>query len=247
MISDVSTAPTTPSRAGTRLRAVTNGSGYDYLLALPDAYSTRPRTRWPLLLFLHGAAQRGSDVRMVAQQGIARLLAEPPELNAAERAAAARLASSFIVLAPQCPDLEVWDDDAVLALLEDVSTTFNVDAARVHLTGLSMGAFGAWSLAMRHPQRFAALVAISGGGRLTDVTTSHRKHRAALEQLGVWAFHGANDRVVPLEESERMVAALQRIGARDVRLTVYPDVGHDAWTPAYATAELYPWLLAHSR
>jgi predicted peptidase len=247
MISDVLPPSDMTNRSSARLRAVTNASGYDYLLSLPDNYAPRGRTRWPLLLFLHGAAQRGSDPRTLTEQGLTRLLADSRELSAGEKAAAAKLSSSFIVLAPQCPHFEVWEDEALLALLDDVGTTFKVDAARVYLTGLSMGAFGVWSLGVRQPQRFAALVPICGGGRLVDITAAERNRKAALQELGVWAFHGAKDRVVPLEESERMIAALQRFGARDVRLTVYPDVEHDAWTRAYAEAELYAWLLAHAR
>jgi predicted peptidase len=228
-----------------RLQAVTNPSGYDYLLSLPEKYLARPR--WPLLLFLHGAGQRGADVWLNTQQGLPRLLADPAPLNSAEQAAAAKLASSFIVVAPQCPPLEVWEDNTLLALLDDVSTTLKIDPARVYLTGLSMGGFGAWSLGIRHPRRFAALVPICGGGRVADVTAAQPDRKTALRQLSVWAFHGAKDRVVPLEESERMVAALKLIGAEDVRLTVYPDVEHDAWTAAYANGGVYDWLLTHAR
>jgi predicted peptidase len=247
MISDVSTSPAIPAHHSARLRAVTSGRGYDYLLSLPDDYATRPRTKWPLLLFLHGSGQRGSDVWLVAQHGLPRLLAEPAVLTPAEQAAAAQIAKSFIVVAPQCSGLEVWDDAAVLALLDHASTTLEVDPARTYLAGLSMGAFGAWSIAMRHPQRFAALIAVCGGGRVADITSAAGAHKTALQQLGVWAFHGARDRVVPLEESERMVAAMKNIGAKDVRLTIYPEAEHDAWTAAFANAELYPWLLTHSR
>jgi predicted peptidase len=229
------------------LRAITDRRGYNYLLSLPDDYAARPRTKWPLLLFLHGSGQCGSDVWMVAQHGLPRLLADPAALNPAEEAAAAQIAKSFIVVAPQCPGLEVWEDGAVLALLDHASTTLEVDPARTYLVGLSMGAFGAWSIAMRHPERFAALVAVCGGGRVADITSATGARKTALQQLGVWAFHGARDRVVPLEESERMVAAMKALGAPDVRLTVYPDAEHDSWTAAFATAEVYPWLLAHSR
>ena len=175
------------------------------------------------------------------------MLVAPLTLTPAERRVAAKIASSFIVLAPQCPQLEVWDDGAVLALLDAIAIQLQVDPARVYLTGLSMGAFGAWSLGMRHPERFAALVPICGGGRLADITSAQRKRKAALRQLGVWAFHGAQDRVVPLEESERMITALKKVGADDVRLTVYPDAGHDSWTSAYATPAVYTWLLKHAR
>jgi predicted peptidase len=236
---------TTSSSA--RLQAVSNPSGYDYLLSLPEKSEARPSNQWPLLLFLHGAAQRGSDVWLNTQQGIPRLLAAPEALNPAEQAAAARLAASFIVVAPQCPQLEVWEDATLLALLDQVSTKLELDASRVYLTGLSMGGFGAWSLGMRHPERIAALMPICGGGRLADITTAQPNQKAALQRLGVWAFHGAKDRVVPLEESERMVAALKSIGAGDVQLTVYPDAEHDAWTATYANVAVYDWLLQHAR
>jgi len=246
MISAVSTSPPGPSDGSARLRAVT-GRGYDYLLSLPEGYTALSRSRWPLLLFLHGAGQRGSDVWTVTQQGLPRLLANPDLLTPAEQAIAAKISESFIVVAPQCPGLEVWEDDAVLALLDAVSPTLHIDPTRTYLTGLSMGAFGAWSIAMRHPQRFAALVAVCGGGRVADITSATGARQAALRQLAVWAFHGAKDRVVPLEESERMVAAMTALGAKDVRLTVYPEAEHDSWTAAFANAEVYRWLLAHVR
>jgi predicted peptidase len=230
-----------------RLRAITDRSGYDYLLSLPHDYATEPRRLWPLLMFLHGTAPRGTNVWDVTQQGPTRLLAAPPELTPAEIAVGAELSRSFVVVAPQCPHYEVWDDAGVLALLDQVSGELAIDPARVYLTGLSMGGFGAWSVGMRFPERFGALVPVCGGGRVADVAAAARNQRAALERLGVWAFHGARDLVVPLEESERMIDALKLAGVRDVRLTVYPEAEHDAWTATYANAEVYAWLLRHAR
>lgn len=237
-----SASPTSPP-----LRVVTRRGGYPYLLSLPGAEPQDPARRWPLLLFLHGTTPRGENPWDVTQQGPTRLLARPAELTAAERAVAAELARAFIVVAPQCPHLEVWSDAAIIALLDEVSGALPVDRARVYLTGLSMGGFGAWSVAMRHPERFAALVPVCGGGRVADVNASARDRGDALRRLGVWAFHGARDLVVPLEESQRMIEALQRAGVREARLTVYPDAEHDAWTATYANAEVYAWLLRHGR
>ncbi len=225
-------------------RVVSSRNGYDYLLATPKA---RTSARWPLMLFLHGAAFRGSHPAVVASHGLPRLLQGGEDLSAGESAVGADLAARFAVVAPQCPDHEVWDDAAVLALLDDVGSKLSVDARRVYLTGLSMGGFGAWSVGLRHPERFAAIVPICGGGRIADITTAARTQRAALQSLGVWAFHGARDVTVPLEESERMVVALRAAGARDVRLTIYPDAGHDAWSEGYANPSLYRWLLGHAR
>jgi predicted peptidase len=237
---------TSGSDAIGRLRAVTHSAGYHYLLALPEGYTPDPQRRWPLMLCLHGAADRGSDLFAITRQGVPRLLAAPPDLSSAENAAAADVATQFIVLAPQCPHYEVWDNERLLELLDHAHATLRVDAARVYLVGLSMGGFGAWSLGMRHPERFAALVATCGGGRVADVLASVRDRPAELRRLGVWAFHGAKDTVVPVDESQRMIAALEQAGVHDVRLTVYPDAGHDAWSQTFVNRELYAWLLRHA-
>jgi predicted peptidase len=232
-----------------RLRALQNSGGYDYLLALPDDYAAAPAGGWPVILFLHGSAFRGGDITAVGTHGLPRLVRGDADLSAAEKNAGAEIAAGFVVVAPQCPELEVWDDARVLALLDEVEAGLNVDAARVYLTGLSMGGFGAWSLGMRHPQRFAALVPICGGGRIADVVAAscERRRREALRGLGVWAFHGAKDVTVPPEESTRMIAALKTAGVRDARLTIYPDAEHDAWSATYANPALYAWLRRHGR
>lgn len=237
---------TNPPAADPPLQAVTRGGArYDYLLALPPDYTADPTHRWPLLLFLHGAAERGTDLWALTRYGPPKLLLGSPPLSPAEQEVTHTLHASFIVLAPQCPQFEVWDDVALLNLLDQVQTELRIDRARIYLSGLSMGGFGAWSLGLRHPQRFAAIAPVCGGGRISDVLNSGRQHPDALRRLGVWAFHGAKDRVVPLEESERMVEALQHAGVADVKLTAYPEAEHDAWTPTYANPDLYAWLLQH--
>jgi predicted peptidase len=110
-----------------------------------------------------------------------------------------------------------------------------------------MGGYGTWALGVTHPDRFAAIVPICGGGEMISVLLSSRDKADALKSLGVWAFHGAKDPVVPLEESQRMVNALKRTGVKEVKLTVYPEALHDSWTQTYNEPELYPWLLQHER
>jgi predicted peptidase len=170
-----------------------------------------------------------------------------PMLTPDEAAAGRTIAERFIVVAPQCARDEVWEDARLLELLDRVQREQPVDIARIYLTGLSMGGFGAWSLGVRHAERFAALVPICGGGRVRDIEAAAAKSRATLQRLGIWAFHGAHDRIVPLEESQRMIDAAKRAGVADARFTVYPDGEHDAWTPAYADPELYTWLLKNAR
>lgn len=205
-----------------------------YLLYLPEGCQEGGSKRWPLLLFLHGAGERGTNLWRVAIHG-------PPKLVS--------LGSNFpfIVVAPQCPEGQRWSNDIVLALLDEVMRTLPVDAARVYLTGLSMGGYGTWSLGCAHPEKFAAIVPICGGGQMIDALLSSREKAQALRSLGVWAFHGAKDPVVPLQESQRMVDALKRLGVTDIKLTVYPEANHDSWTQTYLNPELYDWLLRHQR
>jgi predicted peptidase len=224
-------------------RTLTKTAAYKYLLALPLAYDAKAATkRWPLLLFLHGSGERGDDVWLVATHG-------PPKIirAAADDSATKLLRENFIVVSPQCPKGKAWETDALLALLDEISSQHHVDATRVYLTGLSMGGFGAWDLALRFPERFAAVVPICGGGDFLSPYFTHLTKRADLRRLGVWAFHGAKDATVPPAESERMINLLKRFEVADVKLTVYPEATHDSWTLTYANPEVYAWLLQHQR
>lgn len=206
--------------------------GLRYLLWLPDGFDDRAAGPWPLIMFLHGRGERGEDVRIVAREGLSRRLSEGWKLPA-------------IVAAPQCPSLSDWTlhDDDVLALVDELEAEYAIDRERVYLTGLSMGGRGAWRLAATHPQRWAALVAICG--RRPDAVR-RLPDAQPLVGMPIWVFHGAKDQVVPISESEEIVAALREYGA-GIRFTVYPDAGHDSWTAAYAEPELYEWLFAQRR
>jgi predicted peptidase len=205
-----------------------------YLLFLPAKYHAQPERRWPLILFLHGAGERGTDIWKVATHGPPRNVRQEPDFP-------------FIVVSPQCPEDEVWSNGPLLDLLQDVSKKYAVDSTRIYLTGLSMGGYGTWDLGLAHPELFAAIAPICGGGELINPMLSSRHKPQALKSLGVWAFHGAKDPVVPLEESERMVNILKKLEVQDVSLTVYPEALHDSWTQTYNNPELYKWLLKHER
>ena len=204
--------------------AVTKQVACRYLLHLPQGYE-RGRKRWPLLLFLHGAGERGRGLDLVKKHGPPRLVAEGHDLP-------------FILVSPQCPKRQSWSTDVLAALLDDVIARYRVDERRVYLSGLSMGGYGTWSLACARPERFAAIAPICGGG---NRLLAHK-----LKDVPVWAFHGAADDVVPLAESQKMVKALDACGG-SVKLTVYPHAGHDSWTATYADPGLYAWLLSHRR
>lgn len=223
-------------------RTLTRSVGYKYLLALPTGYDAARGRRWPLILFLHGSGERGDDVWSVAKHG-------PPKLlrGGASTPAATLLAENFIVVSPQCPKGAWWDTATLLALLDEIATTHQVDARRVYLTGLSMGGFGAWELGISHPERFAAMIAICGGGSFATIFQASAQKRQELRSLGIWAFHGAKDESVPLAESQRMIDMLKVAKVEDVQLTVYPDAKHDSWTVTFANPEIYHWLLRHER
>lgn len=215
-------------------KTVTETVGARYLLFLPRGYAEAPERQWPLLVFLHGAGERGDDLEMVAKHGPPKLVKDQPDFP-------------FILVSPQCPAGGRWSDAVVLGLIDEVMADQRVDPARVYLTGLSMGGYGTWSLGLTHPERFAAIAPICGGGDVVKILLADPEKVRALRTLPVRAFHGAKDPVVPPVESERMVDALKRFGARDVQLTVYPEAQHDAWTETYANPELYEWFLSHRR
>lgn len=196
----------------------------DYLLYLPKGYHETEQ-EWPLMLFLHGAGERGNDLELVKKHGPAKLVEQGKDFP-------------FIIVSPQCPSGQWWTEktDALMALLDDIESKYAVDTSRVYLTGLSMGGFGTWTLACRHPERFAAIAPICGGG---DWYLADR-----LKDVPVWAFHGAKDTVVPIALSETMVQAVERAGG-SAKLTVYPEANHDSWTATYDNPELYEWLLSH--
>jgi predicted peptidase len=244
--------------------------GYQYLLSLPTGYTAAGEKHWPVILFLHGSGERGTDPWLVAVHGPPKLirgeiapagsataaavaaagLTESPDARARREQAAAVLREKFIVISPQCPTGVWWDDDGVLGLLDEVMAKYRTDPHHVYLTGLSMGGFGTWSVAMKHPERFAAIVPICGGGQTRDIIRSSHDNPAyvaALRSLGVRVFHGALDTTVLPEESQRMVDALKKAGVTDLELTIYLDATHDSWTRTYANPELYEWLLKHQR
>jgi predicted peptidase len=206
----------------------------NYLLHLPPGYKPGSDQKWPLILFLHGSGERGTNVWTVATHG-------PPHI------ATTNADFPFIVVSPQCAPGEHWQSEPLLGLLDEVMKRYSVDPRRVYLTGLSMGGYGAWELGVMHPEKFAAMAPICGGGQTITVILSSQERSSALKSLGVWAFHGAKDPVVPVEESERMVQALKRAGVKDVKLTIYPNAQHNSWAETYDNPELYKWFLSHER
>ena len=228
-------APDNVQRPGSFTATITETQRYEYLLFLPKGYEAEPQKKWPLLMFLHGAGERGTNVWLVAVHGPPKLVRSQPDFP-------------FILVSPQCPTDQRWNPEALVKLLDQIEASQRVDKSRVYLTGLSMGGFGTWSLGMRYPERFAAIAPICGGGDWLEVRLGSRKNGPALKSLPVWAFHGAKDSVVPLSESERMINVLKTAaGNENAKLTVYPEANHDSWTATYNNPELFEWFLEHRR
>jgi predicted peptidase len=219
---------TLPAHSGAAMRVtssvldttLTRHARLGYRVWLPAGYD-QGDARWPLVLFLHGSGERGTDLEAVERNG-------PPRI-ARERDL------PLIVVAPQLPAGELWSADALLALLDRVEGELRVDTTRVYLSGLSMGAFGAWDLAVAAPARFAALAVVSGGGNPVEI--------CRLKDTPVWIAHGAKDDIIPVAWGEGMAHRLERCGGHP-KLSVDPAAGHDAWTKFYADPALWDWMLA---
>lgn len=228
---DVARAPVAatepPTRSEQRMSAEVAGRQLAYLVWTPVGEA--PAEGWPLVLFLHGAGERGDDLEQLGVHGPPKLAATMPELW------------NCVIVAPQCPADVWWTTEPLVALLDEVRRDHPIDARRLYVTGLSMGGFGTFELVAQHPDLFAAAVPICGG-----MAPDREAAIAAAKAVPMRVFHGAADTVVPPEMSERVVAHLRGVGA-DVELTIYPGVGHDSWSATYADPELWAWLFAQRR
>ena len=199
-----------------------------YWLFLPNDYDEEAGKTWPLLLFLHGSGERGSDIDKVKVHGPPKLLDDP----------AIASVCPFITVSPQCPDDQSWSPLQLGLLLDELEKRYAVDKDRVYVTGLSMGGFGTWGLLYQFPDRFAAGAPICGG---FDPAAAER-----FVDIPLWVFHGAQDAAVKVTMSSDLVEAIRAAGGNRVQLTVYPDLEHDSWTVTYDNRELYRWLLRQS-
>ncbi len=195
-----------------------------YVLYLPSGYENNVDQNYALVLFLHGAGERGTDLTKVLKHG-------PPKLAESKD-------FPCIIVSPQCAEGQRWEAAALSQLLNQVERELRVDPNRIYVTGLSMGGYGTWNLIAAEPNRFAAAAPICGGGQ--PDTAEKIKH------LPIWVFHGTDDKAVPHSASEAMVKALKEAGS-NVRFTSYQGVGHDSWTATYNDPVFWEWLLSQER
>jgi pimeloyl-ACP methyl ester carboxylesterase len=195
-----------------------------YLFYLPDTYGTDTTVKWPLILFLHGGAERGNNLDKVKTNGPPKLISKGKKLP-------------FIIVSPQVSSGELWDPDLLVWMLKDIIKKYKVDEDRIYLTGLSIGGLGTWETSEKYPEMFAAIAPVSGWG---DPLQAWK-----IRHIPVWIFHGAKDPVVPVIASEVMADSLKRYN--NVKLTIYPNAVHDSWTETYNNDQLYEWFLDHKR
>ncbi|HLJ97328.1 MAG TPA: dienelactone hydrolase family protein [Gemmataceae bacterium] len=214
-----------------RVHKNADGKEAKYVLFVPQGYTgAKP---YPLLLFLHGAGEREGGKKAPVDVGIGPAIKKLGEEQ-----------FQFFVIIPRCEaNPHNWQADGpdaqrALAMLGEVQKDYKIDAKRIYLTGLSMGGFGTWSLAAKYPDRWAAIVPICGGGNPMQAEK--------IKDIPCWCFHGQADPTVNVERSRSMVEALKKAGGHP-EYTEYPGVGHNSWDKAYATPELYTWLLEQHR
>lgn len=196
-----------------------------YLIYTPKDYAEKGNTK-PLLLFLHGAGERGNDLKMVKAWGPPKIIENGGEMP-------------FIVVSPQCPKGEFWNSFLLKELLNEVIEKYNVDESRIYLTGLSMGGYGSFDLAMSYPNMFAAVAPVCGGG---NTAMAFR-----MKAIPTWVFHGKLDKAVPFKRSVEMVDALKELGA-EPKFTILDEGDHaDAWIHAYNEVDLWDWFLKHKK
>lgn len=197
---------------------------YGYVLQSPE----NKKDKKPLIVFLHGSGERGSDVEKVKVHG-------PLKYTKTHKIDA-------YILAPQCPDNEYWDAEVLYKLILKIQKENNIDPNRIYLTGLSMGGWGAWNLAFAHPEMFASLVPVCG-----FVDRVPMIENCKVASIPIRIFHGLLDDVVSVDYATTIYKRLKTCENAKVQLTIFDDANHDSWTRVYDNPEIYDWMLAQHK
>lgn len=216
------------------------GGSLPYRLHRPT--KCEPGRRYPLVVFMHGAGSRGSDNKTQLRFGAAPLLDW-----------GRRTGVEFFMVAPQCPGKKRWMDAKrgvekrmptrqfamAMEIVDEVCKNHPVDAERIYVMGISMGAFATWEMLQTRPRMFAAALPCCGGG---DTALASR-----LTGIPIWAFHGDADKTVPVCRSRDMVSAIKAAGGKKILYREYPGMDHDVWTPAFSDDKVFEWLFSQKR
>jgi predicted peptidase len=202
----------------------------NYLLHIPKEYEKNKNWKWPMIVFLHGLAERGNNLQKIIRVGL------PKQVQS-------MTGFPFIVLSPQCPFRTYWDREnqaiALKEIIDSVIRNYQIDESRLYLTGYSMGGYGTWYTAAFYPDIFAAIAPICGGGNPTMMNK--------LSYMPTWVFHAENDTVVSIKKAHRMIDALIKAGNKSVTYTFYSSLGHHCWAETYSNMELYKWFLKYNK
>lgn len=196
----------------------------NYLLYTPENYNKDTISRWPMIVFLHGGGERGTNLNKVLTTGPLRYTQTGKKLP-------------FIIISPQIASDKLWDPAEVISLVKEIISSWRVDTSRIYLTGLSIGGKATWETATGFPGIFAAIAPVSSWG--------DPKQLWKISSMPVWIFHGARDPVVPVIASQVMADTLKKYG--NVKLTIYPKGMHGHWTDTYNNDDLYKWFLEHRK
>jgi predicted peptidase len=223
-------APLPPE--GVQTAQPATAGGYPYLIFVPKGYGADSTQKWPLVIFLHGSGERGSDIEAIKKNG-------PPKVIAQHTG------SPFLLVSPQ---LEIgapgsrWDTAKLDAMLTAIRTTYRVDPSRIYLTGLSLGGYATWDWAFKRLDLFAAIAPVAANSE--DKTADP----CVLKDMPIWAFHGDQDDVVDPLQGFTIVKAIDACkGSVRPRMTIYPQTTHGSWEPAYDDPALWRWLLEQRR
>ncbi|CAF0962955.1 unnamed protein product [Adineta ricciae] len=211
---------------------------YEYFLSTPPKYDLDEKKNWPLLLFLHGAGERFPPIEKILAHGPPKLVNAylTQKFDDVDAECAQLLTENFITCSPQVSQGYGWNSQVLTDLIHQLVDTYRIDRDKIYCTGISMGGYGAWDLAMEQPKIFAAIMPICGGGDESKVS--------CLKHLPIWNFHGQLDDVVLVDESTRLIESLNSDLCRSI---IYPDLKHDSWTRTYNNKDIYLWLLQQTR
>jgi len=199
----------------------------DYLLYLPDGYSENPTKKWPLMVFLHGSGNAGSNIDMVRRGGIPGLIDQGKQFP-------------FVVISPQSQE-QKWNITDLKHLLISEVNKYRIDTDKIYLTGLSMGGTGTWDFVVAYPEFFAAIIPICG-----NTSEKALENAFQLRHTPVWCFHGADDEVIKPSVSKNMIDSLRKYNP-EAKLTIYPNIRHDSWTKTYNDDAVFEWMLQQTR
>lgn len=196
---------------------------YKYLLYLPKDYSSSGKM-YPLMIYLGGGSQRGDDLNKLKTFGPPSLISKGQEFD-------------FIIVSPQCPEGKTWTSEKWFDSLSiSLMPKYRIDTNRIYVTGISIGGYGTWQVAMDYPDKFAAILPLCGG-----VNDSDTSNIAKIKHLAIWTFHGTADDMIPFEETERVYKKLKKLKSH-IRFTRIKNGGH-AIQYLYEDHKMYNWML----